>query len=272
MEKQKHAAMINDVTGYSRCSVAAALPILSVMKIQCSFIPTAILSANTNIKGFVMTDFTDQMPLFINHWQSLGLTFNAITSGYLGSPTQANIVIDFIKYFKQADTKVFIDPVMGDDGHLYPAINKEMIEAMKKLICFADVLMPNLTEACALLDLDYASLTIQEDTLLYICQQLALFGPKQIVITGIPLGNEILNYIYDNGNISKITVEKIGINRTGCGDVFSAILIGAMTNHLSFYDSVNKAVKFIEKSIAFTCRQGLEFNRGLCFEEYLNEL
>lgn len=272
MEKQKHVAIINDVTGYSRCSVAAALPILSVMKIQCSFIPTAILSANTNIEDYEMVDFTDNMSVFINHWRKMQLTFDSIATGYLGSFKQVGIVKDFIKQFKQGNTKVLIDPVMGDEGKLYPAMTPAIVDSMKQIICYGDVLMPNLTEACALLDLDYASFLITDDNLFNVCKRLASLGPKQIVITGITINDKILNYIYDHGKSSKIIVDRIGINRTGCGDVFSAIVIGGMTNHLSFYKSVEKAVRFIEKSIQYTCKQELEFNRGLCFEEYLNEL
>ena len=270
--RQKHVAIINDVTGYSRCSVAASLPILSVMKIQCSFIPTAILSANTNVPGFVMKDFTENMSPFIQHWKNLNLQFDSIGTGYLGSPDQAKIVIDFIKHFKKQNTLIFVDPVMGDNGVLYPAITKELVESMKTLVTHAQVITPNLTEACALLDIHYGDFIINYDNLKNLCDKLTSLGPQQIVISGIPMGTQILNFVYDHQKITTLSVDKIGESRTGCGDVFASIILGSLTNHLSFQDSVQKAVCFCKKAIQFTTDQGLPINRGLCFEEYLYEL
>ena len=153
--RQKRIALINDVTGYSRCSIAAQLPIISAMAIECVFVPTAILSINTYHPGYFFDDYTDRMNDYIATYKNINLEFDGIVTGFLGSAKQIDIVIDFIKNFKLENTFVLIDPVMGDHGKLYPTYTLEMQEKMRELIPYASIMTPNLTELCALLNLDY---------------------------------------------------------------------------------------------------------------------
>lgn len=273
MYGQKSIALINDVTGFSRCSVASQLPILSALKINCNFVPTSILSCNTQVEGFYFDDYTDKMHHFRDTWLKLGLEFEGIAAGFLGSVKQINEVLTFIETFKKEGTKIYVDPVMGDNGILYPTFNKEMTSKMKELVKKADVIFPNLTEACELLDIKYPDHLLSDDEYFDILERLNQLGPKQIVITGIVLNEkEILNIVYENHTMIKHIVKKIGGNRSGCGDVFSAIMIGCLMNDLPLIDSVKITTDFIDKVISFNERNHVPWNYGLCFEEYLCEL
>ena len=150
MEKyrQKKIAVINDMSGYGRCSLTVAIPILSAMGTQCCPVPTAILSNHTEFPVYFFDDYTDKMRDYIGKWKELGLEFDAISSGFLGSAEQIAIVLDFVESFGNDHTRIIIDPVMGDHGKLYATYTEEMCEEMKQLVSYADIVTPNMTEAC----------------------------------------------------------------------------------------------------------------------------
>ena len=152
---QKKIALINDITGFGRCSVAVELPVISMMKVQCCVIPTAILSNHTGFNSFYFDDYTPKMESYIEQWKNLNLAFNGICSGFLGSQSQISIVSDFIRDFSDKDTVVIVDPVMGDNGRKYSTYTDEMCDMMKQLAGRAHILTPNLTEACILTDTEY---------------------------------------------------------------------------------------------------------------------
>lgn len=273
MPRQKRIALINDVTGFGRCSIASMLPIISAMKIQGVLVPTAILSADTYIENYYFNDYTSHMTDYIQTYKELDLFFDGICSGFLGSIKQVEIVADFIKYFNTKDTFILIDPVMGDHGKLYPVYDETMKLKMRELICHGDIVTPNLTELCALLDLPYPTTIPDDDILEKMCEELSKKGPAKIVITGLPRGKFIENFIYQKGKPSRqIWVKKIGSDRSGTGDVFTGVLAGSYTNGCSFYESVKKAVLFVDKCIRYSEKLQTPFNYGLCFEEYLTEL
>lgn len=273
MERQKRVALINDVTGFGRCSIASMLPIISAMKIQGVLVPTAILSADTYIPNYYFDDYTKRMPDYIKTYKGLGLSFDGICTGFLGSPEQVEIVKDFLQFFGTKDTFIIVDPVMGDHGKLYPVYSEEMKTKMKELVNFATIVTPNLTELCALLDVVYPAKIPLEEQLEKMCEKLSKRGPKKIVITGLPRGRYIENFIYQKGKPSqKIIVRKIGGDRSGTGDVFTAVLAGSYTKGYSFYDSVKKAVLFTDKCIRYSEKLQTPFNYGLCFEEFLTDL
>ena len=157
---QKKIALINDVTGFGRCSIAVMAPIVSAMKIQAVTVPTAILSTHTQFPIFYFDDYTPKMRDYIQTYKDLELQFDAISTGFLGSEEQVDIVIDFIKYFKNEKNFVIVDPVMGDYGKLYPTYTASMCSKMKELVKYADIITPNLTELCTLLDLPYPEHTV----------------------------------------------------------------------------------------------------------------
>ncbi len=273
MGRQKRIALINDVTGFGRCSAAVALPIISAMKIQCCVLPTAILSVHTGFENYFLQDFTPFMKQYIDSWEINGLEFDGICSGFIGSEEQIELVIDCFSRFKKKQTLVVVDPVMGDYGKLYSSYTDQMCNEMKRLLPYADVLTPNLTEACRMLDLDYHAVNFSQDGLDVIAQGLSEKGPGRIVITGLQQGNQIYNYIFEKGKSSRmIPTRKIGGDRSGTGDVFSSIVSGSLVMGMSFYDAVKRAVVFLDKAIAFTVKEGLPWNYGICFEEFLDQI
>jgi pyridoxine kinase len=156
MNKQKRLAAIHDISCFGKCSLTVALPIISAAGIETSVIPTAVLSTHTGgFKGYTFRDLTADLKPIAEHWSSLGLRFDAVYTGYLGSFEQLNIVSEIISLLKTADTLVIVDPVMADNGKLYASFPLNFPEGMKKLCSLADVIEPNLTEASLLLDLPY---------------------------------------------------------------------------------------------------------------------
>jgi len=273
LEKQKRIAVVNDITGFGRCSVAAALPIISAMKIQCCPLPTAILSTNTAFPNFFFDDYTPRMRAYMNHWKELNIEFDGICTGFLGSTEQIDIVIEFIEMFKKSNTTVIVDPVMGDYGKLYSTYTKEMCDEMKRLMQYADLMTPNLTEACILLDVPYPNRNLTPNELENIAKSLCYHGPRKIVITGLQHNGNIQNFIYEIGKpYTIINVEKIGEDRSGTGDVFTSIVAANTVNGGDLVTSVEKATKFISKTIEYTAKLNTPVYDGICFEEYLTEL
>lgn len=274
MERQKRIALINDITGFGRCAIAVMAPIISAMKIQAVTIPTAILSAHTQFPVFYFDDYTSKMSNYIQTYKDLNIEFDAIATGFLGSKEQVDIVIDFIKRFKNASSFVLVDPVMGDHGKLYSTYTPEMCAKMKELVQYADLMTPNLTELVALVDQPYPDKLPSFDELNAMCALLSHQGPRHIVVTGIPFNDkQILNFIYNQGEDYQIVmVDRIGQDRCGTGDVISAVIAGHYLNGHSFYESVQKATSFASKCIAYCEETNVPRHYGLAFEQYLYEL
>lgn len=270
---QKKIAVINDMSGFGRCSLAVAIPIISHLKVQCCAVPTSIFSNHTGFKEFFFDDYTDRMQEYIDNWKKLNLKFEGITSGFLGSEKQINIVKKFINDFQTKRTKVIIDPVMGDNGVKYPTYTDDMCQAMNELVEYADILTPNLTEACILTGMQYKSDNWKLKELNELARMLSERGPEDVVITGIRQGGFIANYVYQKGNDSKIVkTHRIGTERSGTGDVFSSIIAADAVNGEDFYKSVKKASAFVKKCIEKSIEMDIPKTDGVCFEEILYKL
>lgn len=272
--RQKKAAVINDIAGFGRCALSVALPVISRLKVQCCPVPTAVLSSNAAIPGFYMDDYTDHMENYIGHWKKLGLTFDGIGTGFLGSERQIEIVAGFIEDFRREDTIVLVDPIMGDHGKLYAACNKAVCEKMKNLVTHGNLVTPNVTEGCILTGRSYHEGAWKEGELLSMARELGAMGPKKVVITGVPMGTFIGNYCYekdrDRGVLKR--VKKIGETRCGTGDIFSAILLADGVNGVPLEESVKKAADFIKECIRASIKMEVPLTDGVCFEEVLDRL
>ncbi|MBP5768917.1 MAG: pyridoxamine kinase [Fibrobacter sp.] len=271
---QKKIALINDVTGFGRCSIAVMAPIVSAMKIQAVTVPTAILSAHTQFPEYYFDDYTSKMRDYIQTYKDLNLNFDAIASGFLGSEEQVDIVIDFFKTFKKNGTFTLVDPVMGDYGRLYETYTPSLCEKMKSLVHYADILTPNLTELCTLTDVKYREEGFNDAELATMCQKLVEQGPEHIVVTGIRYNSkQIMNYVYSKGEEPRIVmVDRIGGDRSGTGDVISSIIAGMYLNGHDFYESVKKAAEFVSKCLRYCEDNNVPTHWGLCFEMYLRDL
>ena len=274
MKRQKRIALVNDITGFGRCSITVELPLISAMKIQACPLPTALLSVHTGFESHYIDDYTDRMLPYMENWQENGVEFDGICTGFLGSVEQINIVEEFISRFKKNGTKVMVDPVMGDYGKIYSSYTLDMCWEMRRLLKKADLVTPNLTEACQLLDIEYPQNgNISDDDLIKMAKALSDKGPFQVVITGLHDDKGIKNFIYERGGVVKTFIEpKIGGDRSGTGDAFAAIVAGSLVNGLSLEEAVEKAASFITKVLRYTVELDLPWNYGLPFEEFLTEL
>ena len=269
---QKKIAVINDFSGFGRCSIAVALPIISAMRIQCCPLPTSIFSNHTGFESFFFEDYTSRMQPYIEEWKKLGLQFSGISTGFLGSKEQIQIVLQFFKDFGTEDNVIVVDPVMGDYGKTYSTYTPEMCEEMKKLVFYADILTPNLTEACILTDTPYHEKWSMKEVGA-LAEKLSGMGPEKVVITGIIQGEFIANYCYEKDQPGKIRrTHKVGTQRSGTGDIFAAIIAADAVNGVPFQDSVRKASLFIKKCIEKSIEMDLPLTDGVCFEEVLHKL
>ena len=270
--RQKKIAVINDFCGFGRCSIAVSLPIISAMKVQCCPLPTSIFSNHTGYDSFFFTDYTEHMNRYMDEWVKLGLRFNGILTGYLGSPEQISIVKRFLEIFKTEDNITVVDPVMGDGGSLYRSYPQELADQMATLVPYADVLTPNLTEACILTKTEYR-VDMGADELAHICETLSEMGPEKIVISGLDRGDFLENFVYEKEKAPQIiSVKKAGPCRAGTGDVFSSIIAADCVNGVDFPDAVRHGTDFIEKVLRHTAELELPGADGVAFEEFLSEI
>lgn len=270
--KQKKIAVINDISGFGRCSITVSLPVISKLKVQCCPLPTSIFSNHTGYEHFFFDDFTAKMPEYIRNWELLGLDFSGIYSGFLGSREQIAIVSDFIQRFRKGDTLVIIDPVMGDNGALYATYTEEMCQEMKKLVGYADILTPNLTEACILTDTPYKEKWRKKEITEMTCKLMEQ-GPKKVVITGIVQGGYIANYVCEEGKTEHfLRTVKVGTQRCGTGDLFASIIAADAVNGVDFTVSVKKASNFVKRCIRKSIEMEIPLTDGVAFEEVLDYL
>lgn len=268
----KKVASINDLSGIGRCSLTVAIPILSALKVQCCPYPTAILSSQTGYPEFTFLDFTDEMIQYSNTWKNLGVNFDAIYSGFLGSENQIEIVTNFIK--DNPNSFVVVDPVLGDNGTLYPIFTEKMCHNIKNLVKLSHLTTPNLTEACLLTGRNYTNVNFDRSELINIAKDVSNLGPSKVVITGIIENHKILNLSYDKetNEVLFIDVEYNNCSYSGTGDIFTSILCGLLINGHSLEFAVKTATDFIYKSINYTQQFKTDRNDGVIFEMFLGDL
>lgn len=268
---EKKIAVINDVTGFGKCGAMVAMPIISAVGFQCCVVPTSIFSNHTAYESFFMEDCTEQMEKYLEEWKKLDLRFEGILTGFYGSTKQIDIVCRFIQEFHFPEGKVIVDPIMGDNGVRYATYTQQMCEKMSQLVKLADIITPNLTEACILTGVSYHE-KWDEGELQELCGKLNRLGPDKIVITGVDRENEIGNYIYENGMGKMILRPKTGVQRCGTGDIFSAIVASKIVKGSTFEEAVRIAAEFIGVCIAESDRIGMPVEDGVCFERFLGRL
>lgn len=263
-------AAAHDISGFGKCALTVALPVLSACGVEVCPLPTAVLSANTSFPGFTILDFTPHMEAYIRHWESLKLHFDAFYSGFLGSQQQIHLVRRLVQAF--APGHVIIDPVMADHGEVYKTYTPQMCESMKMLVAIADVATPNYTEACILAGEPYRPEHVSPADIAALAEKIAALGAKRVIITGIERGDTLLNCILDENGYSERSVPLLPYRMHGTGDLFASVLSGGLVRGHSLYQSVDSAAAFVrfamEKSRLYD-----DYNRrGTCFEPYLHLL
>lgn len=284
----KKIAVLNDLSGMGKCSLTAAIPVISVMGIQACPLPTAVLSAQTGFPSYYCDDYTDRMDAIMEEWKKMDFYPDGIYTGFLADARQADKAVEFIEQFAKEDTKILIDPVMGDNGEEYPIYTEALCEKMRFLVRRATVITPNLTEALLLLygaqraHVLWKELSLMdEERLLKFTEstgkELSKEFDTEVVITGIDLParenhQEMGNLICKDGVQTWVSTVKEGGSYSGTGDLFASVLSAGMVKGMDTVDSVRKAVKFLSKGINDAVLEGTDRNEGICFERYLSEL
>lgn len=270
-EHIKSVAAIHDLSGYGRCSLSVIAPILSVMGLQCVSVPTAVLSTHTGGFGEVaITDLTEFVKSALEHYKTIGLNFDCIYSGFMASEKQIEHCLEFIQSYKKAF--IVVDPVMGDNGTHYKTYTKEMCRKMSDLVKAADLITPNKTEACILLDLPFSHSSVTRQTAKEMLLRLSELGPRQVVITGLEMADmSVCNVGYDRDANAFWCIKCSYVNKSypGTGDMFAAILVGALLSNDSLAIAIERATRFLELSIKTTYSYGSDSKQGVMLEKTL---
>ena len=271
MQQQKKLAAIHDISGFGKCSLTVALPIISAAGITTSVIPTAVLSTHTGgFKDFTYHDLTEDLRPFMAHWKSLDLQFDAVYTGFLGSFEQLDIISEFIDEFKTDHNLIMVDPVMADNGVLYKTFSPEFPYGMAKLCRKADVIIPNITEAALLLEESYVPGPYTPSYIENMLKKLSDLGPGKIVLTGVYFNEEELGaatYDRETNEVGYVFSEKIPGYFHGTGDIFGSSLISAILRGFDLKESARVAVNFTTESIKRTAEAKTDPRFGVNFEE-----
>lgn len=263
-------AMINDIAGFGRCSTTVSLPVISTLGVQVCPVPTSILSNHLGFPLCHFDDYTPHMREYINVWKQLGISFDGLYCGFLGSVEQLSIVEEFLALFQP---KLFLlDPVMGDHGKTYSTVTEAHCQGLKALASKADILTPNLTEACLLTDTAYQDSWTEKELDCLLCKLTALCPGSKIVITGILQGESFLNLISDNEKKTTCLTPRTGASRPGTGDLFASILAADALCGRDFSSSVRHASDFVALCIQNSEEAGTPIQEGVLFENCLREL
>lgn len=272
MNNEKKVVVINDISGIGRCSLTAAIPILSCLGIQSVPAPTAILSNQTGFDKFTFFDFTDFLSNYLNNWVEEGRKFDAIYTGFLGSHKQIKVIIDFIK--KNKNAFIITDPVMGDNGVVYKTYNEEICDGMKSLVKLSDLITPNLTEACILLGIDLNINKYSLKDIKNIAKELTNLGPTKVVITGVLFENKVFNLLYckEDNSCFMYGSEKLGGSFSGTGDIFVSSYVGYILSGIDDKSAIKYSTDFIAESIKDTIKFNGDPREGICFEKQIHKL
>ena len=285
----KRVLTVQDISCVGKCSLTAAIPVISAMGIEVCPLPTAILSNHTAFSSFSFLDLTDKIPEILNEWKKQGFHFDAIYTGYLGSIKQIDLVHKILDEFAQNDTLVVIDPCMADNGKLYTGFSQDFVQQMAKLCGRANVILPNMTEACFLVNQDYDIFTHTNESITKLMEKLLSLGANHVVLKGVDFSSDKIGVAYysqKNNNDSRNLIGKSIIENSiddmkiyfhhrydenfhGTGDLFASVVTGALVLKKELKEAVEIACDFLQESIECTLSNpnynwyGVEFESAL---------
>ena len=251
----KRIITVQDISCVGKCSLTVALPVISAMGVEACVLPTAVLSTHTAFKGFTFRDLTQDISKITEHWKNEKLHFDAIYTGYLGSFEQIELMQGLIHDFGGGDTRVIVDPCMGDGGALYSGFTRDFAYAMAGLCSKAEVIVPNLTEACFMLGLPYVEKGYTKEYIEDLLKKLAALGARNVVLKGVSFDDKKLGIVCYNSESEKINWyfhEKMPQSFHGTGDIFASVLTGALVRGLSLDQACRLAADFVVESIRAT--------------------
>ena len=251
----KRIITVQDISCIGKCSLTVALPVISAMGVEACVLPTAVLSTHTAFKGFTFRDLTQDISKIADHWKNEKIHFDAIYTGYLGSFEQIELMQSFIKDFGGRDTRIIVDPCMGDNGSLYSGFNQDFASAMASLCSKADVIVPNLTEASFMLGVPYVESGYTKEYIEDLVKKLSELGSRRVVLKGVSFDDKKLGIVCYDTQTEKITWyfhEKMPQSFHGTGDIFASVLTGALVRGLSLDKACRLAADFVVEAIKAT--------------------
>ena len=271
----KRIVTIQDASCFGKCSITVALPIISAMGIECAIIPTSVLSTHTGgFEGFTFRDLSDDIPKIQEHWKKYNLEFDTIYTGYLGSHSQIDYVMDFAKDFKRDGTLLFVDPAMGDKGRLYTGFDETFPSHMAKLCAMADIVVPNLTEASFMLGIEYKE-QYDEEHIKGVLKALCALGAKMALLTGVSYESSTQGavlYDSESDEFYSYFSENVPTSFHGTGDTFASVFAGALTRGIDKKEALKIAVDFTVECIKATLPDVQNHAYGTKFELCLPSL
>lgn len=267
----KRIVTVQDISCVGRCSLTVALPIISAMGVETSVLPTAVLSSHTLFPQPVVCSLSAQIPKITEHWRKIGVKFDGIYTGYLGSIDQLDLISDFIEEFR-GEGFIFIDPVMGDHGKLYSGFTPQFANRMTEFCSKGDIIVPNLTEACLMLGIPYIGENYTECDIRSILRSLTSLGAKKAIITGVSFERGKLGaYAYDSCSREFFSYfgERVESSFHGTGDIFASVCVGSLANDLPIGEAIRTAAEFTCESIRQTAGETRDKAFGVNFEKAL---
>ena len=264
--------LINDLSGYGKVALSVMIPILSHMNLSIHNLPTALVSNTLDYGKFDILDTTEHMKNTLKIWHELDFHFDAIATGFICNETQAKIINEYCHYMSKKNTLILCDPIMGDEGHLYPGMDENCVNNMREIINCADYIVPNFTEASLLTNHEYSE-NLSDEQIKVIIDGLIDLGAKSIVITSVVQNNRYSIYGFDHQQkrYFKINYDNIPVRIPGTGDIFSSTLLGSLLNHKDLETSVKKAMDVVEKMIKLNMHNE-DLYKGIEIEACLKEI
>jgi pyridoxine kinase len=272
----KRVLTIQDISCLGKCSITIALPVISALGSEAVILPTAVLSTHTMFKNFTVKDLSDQIEPITQHWLSEDVKFDAIYTGYLGTPEQIDQMKELFTQFRGENTLVFVDPVMADNGKLYPAFDMAYAKKNAELCGAADIIVPNITEAAFMTDMEYREeKDHDEEYIKKMLGRLAELGARINVLTGVSLEpgkTGVMGLDTETGDYYLYQNDKINASFHGTGDLFSSTCVGEMMRGKSWQDAMRIAAEYTARTIEVTMHNPDKPWYGVDFEATLPEL
>ncbi len=273
----KKVVAVHDLSCMGRVSLNAVIPILTSMGLEVTPLPTALLSCHTQYPEFTFLDLTSEMRKIIANWKAQGFRFNAFYTGYLGSPEQVQVVSELIQDFRRPNDLIVVDPVLGDNGHLYKGMDEEMVGQMRQLIKLADVITPNMTEMFLLLNEPFRNNNFNDNELKAYLRALSLQGPGIVIVTSVPVAdNPHLTSVYAYNRVGnrywKVTCPFLPAHYPGTGDSFTSVITGSLLQGDSLPLALDRAMQFTLQGIRSTFGYDYSNLEGIMLEKVLSSL
>lgn len=270
--KPPHLILASDIAGLGKVATTASLPLLAACQVEVAVLPTVLLSSHTG--GFAdvyVQSYTQGMQAFLQQWQSLSQSFAAMVTGYLRESQQIDLLLE---YAKEQQLPLIVDPIMGDNGRLYTGFDMEFVHSMRRLVGQADLVIPNLTEACFLLHRPYPTTALDELAYREICEELHQLGAKSIVLTGLPLADDRIGLAFYDGETGRFhTYQTVRLPHQffGTGDMVTALLAGAWVQGVSLDKVLPALLDFLQAALQETLRIGQDLRIGVFYQPFLGK-